>query len=94
MCAVATQMWCLARLLPLMIGERVEAGGDPHWENLLLLFSIVDYCLAPVVSENWAAYLRMLINDHHEHFKKLYPSLRLTPKMHYIVHFILFICQI
>lgn len=88
----ATQMWCLARLLPLMIGEKIE-GNNPHWDNFLLLLSILDYCLAPVVSEDWAAFLRMIINDHHKEFKRLYPACRLTPKMHYMVHFPEMMCK-
>lgn len=64
----ATQMWCFGRLLPLMIGEKIEEN-NPHWDNFLLLLSIVDYCLAPVISKHWTAYLRMIISDHHEEFK-------------------------
>ena len=82
---VATQMWCFARLLPLMIGEIIDEG-DPHWENLLILLTITDYCFAPIVCEDWAAYLRMLIDDHHQEFRRLYPDFHLTPKMHYMVH--------
>lgn len=88
----ASQMWCLARLLPLYIGEHVTVG-DPHWDNFLLLLSIVDYCLAPLVSEDWAAYLREIIDVHHREFKILYPSFRLTPKMHYLVHYPEMMCK-
>ena len=80
----ASQMWCLARLLPMFVGEHIEE--DPHWENFLLMLTIVDYCCAPLVSEDWAAYLRMLISDHHKEFTSLYPF-RVTPKMHYMVHY-------
>ena len=89
---IATQMWCLARLLPLMIGEYIEEG-DPHWENFLLVLSITAYCLAPLISTDWPAYLRMIINDHHTAFKQLYPSFYLTPKMHYMVHYPDIMCK-
>lgn len=89
---VATQMWCLARLLPLMIGDKIDEG-NPYWENFLLLLSISDYCMAPVISKDWAAYLRMAINDHHTEFKVLYPTLRLTPKMHYMIHYPQIMCK-
>ena len=88
----ATQMWCLARLLPLMIGEEVEEG-DQYWGNFLLLLSILDYCMAPIVSKDWAAYLRMIIQDHHQTFKQLYPSCPIIPKMHYIVHYPEIMCR-
>ena len=69
-----------------MIGEHIDQG-DPHWENYLLLLTIVDYCLAPLVSEDWAACLRVIIDDHHTEFAKLYPLFRITPKMHYMIHY-------
>ena len=79
-------MWCLARLLPLMIGEIIY-DDDPYWNNFVLLLTIVDYVLAPVVSKDCIAYLRVLIDDHHQSFKALYPNCRFTPKMHYLVHY-------
>jgi hypothetical protein len=88
----ASQLWCLARLLPLFTGEQIDEG-DPHWENFLLMLTIVDYCFAPLVSEDWATYLRMIINDHHKEFSTLYPSFRVTPKMHYMVHYPEMMCK-
>lgn len=79
-------MWCLARLLPLMIGEKVNEG-NAHWVNFLLLLSIVDYVFAPIISNDSVAYVRTLIEDHHQAFKELYPHCRITPKMHYMVHY-------
>ena len=78
-------MWCLARLLPLMIGHRV-AEDNEHWKNFLLLLSILDIVFAPVVSTDCVAYLKVLINEHHEHFRVLYPTCSIIPKMHYMVH--------
>ena len=51
-------MWCLARMLPLIIGDSVPEE-DPHWENSLLLLTILEYILAPVVSQDDIAYLRL-----------------------------------
>ena len=39
--ATATQMWCLGRFLPLLIGHHVPEG-DCFWENFLLLLTIMD----------------------------------------------------
>ncbi len=83
---IATQIWCLARLLPLMIGEKIEVDSV-YWKNFLLQMRIVDYIFAPVVSQDIAAYLRELIEDHHLTFQSLYPSGPITPKMHYMVHY-------
>lgn len=51
----ATQTWCLARLLPLLIGEKIPEEDD-HWDNFLLH---LDYCFAPVTSTEMIAYLRV-----------------------------------
>ena len=79
-------MWCLTRLLPLMIGHAVPAD-DQHWDNFLLLVAIIDYLLAPVVHPEVASYLRVLIDDHHNEFVRLYPSCPVTPKLHYMIHY-------
>ncbi len=70
---LASQMWCLGRLLPLMIGDQVSED-DEKWKNFLLLLSIMDYLLAPTITLNCISHLRELIQEHHETFKDLYPS--------------------
>lgn len=78
-------MWCLARLLPLMIGELVP-DGDANWENFLLLVKIVDYVFSPVTTRSIAAYLVTLIEDYLESFKELYLECSIIPKQHYMIH--------
>lgn len=78
-------MWCLARLLPLMIGIHVPSD-DQHWENFLQLMTIVDYVFAPVTSTDVLAYLKDLIEDYLISFKELYPNSSIIPKMHYLIH--------
>lgn len=79
-------MWCLCRLLPLMIGHRVSKT-DKHWLNFLQLLEIIDIVFAPVISKDAIAYLRVIIKEHHESFTELYPHCSITPKMHYMVHY-------
>ena len=69
-----------------MIGEKV-CDEDKYWKNFILQLKMVDYIFAPVVSDEIAAYLRELIEDHHLEFTTLYPSAPITPKMHYIIHY-------
>lgn len=83
---IATQMWCLGRLLPLMIGEKIPVT-DEHWSNFLCLLDIMDYLFAPVLSKDCTSHLKDLISEHHEAFMELYPSCRIIPKMHYMVHY-------
>ena len=48
-------MWCLARMLPLMIGKDVSAS-DEHWSNFLVLLEILDYVFAPTLTHEAVAY--------------------------------------
>lgn len=79
-------MWCLARLLPLMIGDKVPEE-DEHWGLFLSLMSITDAVFAPVTGEGIAAYLAALVSDYLELFKELYPDKRIIPKQHFMVHY-------
>ena len=50
-------MWTLVRLFPLIIGREVPEE-DPHWENFLtLLITILDYLMAPIISQDDIAFL-------------------------------------
>ena len=79
-------MWCLARMLPLMIGKEVPAS-DEHWSSYLVLLEIQDYVFAPTLTREAVAHLKVLIDDHHHTFKVLYPNSPITPKLYYIVHY-------
>lgn len=78
-------MWCLGRLLPLIIGHLVEEN-DQYWDNYLLHLEIMDEVFAPVYSLDRIPYLKMIIEDFLHDFKLLYPNRPITPKMHYLVH--------
>uniref|UniRef100_A0A1X7UBD0 C2H2-type domain-containing protein n=1 Tax=Amphimedon queenslandica TaxID=400682 RepID=A0A1X7UBD0_AMPQE len=81
----ATQIWYLARLLPLMIGEHIPVDND-NWNNFMLLVTIVDYIFAPLTSDEISSYVAMLLKEHHERFTELYPNSPIIPKMHYMIH--------
>ena len=73
----AAHMWCLGRLLPVMIGDMIPAD-DEHWQNFLDMMTIVDYVFAPAVTPTIAAFLHGNIRDHHDCFCRLYPDSSLT----------------
>jgi len=81
----AAQMWCLAQYLPLLIGSFVHEGHQ-HWENFLMLLSIMDYVFAPVITSAKTDFISGLTEDFLQDFTQLYPETRLTPKMHYTIH--------
>ena len=86
-------MWCLGRLLPLMIGHHIPQDNE-HWLNFLALLQVIDYLFAPVISHESVDHLRVLIRNHHYTFKSLYPDCNIIPKMHYMVHYPIWIVRL
>ena len=82
----ASQMWCLVRVLPLLIGSFIPQN-NPYWDLILKLRTIVDIAFADSVTESLTLYLKHLIEDHHLLFQHLYPTVRLLPKHHFLVHY-------
>jgi hypothetical protein len=78
-------MRCLGLHLPLLIGENIP-DDDDHWELLGTLLEIVRIVFSPLLSKNQVPYLQILIQEHHEKFKELFPQCSIIPKMHYMLH--------
>ncbi|KAM7426608.1 hypothetical protein ABFA07_022132 [Porites harrisoni] len=78
-------MWCLSRMLPILIGDLVPVG-DEHWENFLRLLQIEEIIFAPKTSIQLAAYLAVLTEEYLTGFSELYDR-RMIPKQHYMVHY-------
>lgn len=83
---VASQAWCLARHLPLLLGNRVPKE-DEKLQLFLLLLEIVELVFSPVISREQASYLQAIIEEHHVRFVEQYPAASIIPKMHYIIHY-------
>ena len=64
---LASQLWLLGHLLPLMIGYLVP-NDDEHWELFLQMMDIVDILFSPNSTEDHVSYVAVLINDHHKDF--------------------------
>ena len=77
-------MWCLARFLPLKIGDIIPKEED-HWENFLNFLDIVDYVLAPTTTAKKMAFVSVLVEDFLKEFQELYDR-SLIPMMHYLLH--------
>lgn len=82
----AAQMWCLLRLLPLMIGDLIP-DGNKYWELLLLLLTCMEYIFSPALTEDAVLFLRHLIDEHHSLFLELFPDRHLKPKHHFMLHY-------
>ena len=73
------------RYLPLIIGDLVPTN-DINWRCFLYLHDIIEICMSPCISAITISYLTELIAIHHEVFKECYPSVQITPKIHYLIH--------
>jgi len=82
----AGRMWCLLRLLPLMIGSLIP-HGDEHWSFLLELKDIVDMVFSYKLSDCHILSLTIKIQDHLAAFKDLFPARNLLPKHHFMLHY-------
>ena len=81
----ASQMWCLFRFLPIIIGERIDVEME-EWHCLLILWNIVQICTSPAIRKDDIPYLRILIEEHHTLCKRIYPNASIIPKMRFLVY--------
>ncbi|GFV33101.1 uncharacterized protein LOC106175700 [Trichonephila clavipes] len=82
----ASQMWVLMRIFPLLIGDKVPYNND-FWNLYLLMLTIIDTLMAPVISLPETYALAENIADHHKLFLIFFPNRHLTPKMHFALHY-------
>lgn len=82
----ASQMWCVIRVLPLLIGSLIPQD-NVHWKLILKLREIVDISFSDDITDGLILYLKYLIQDHHTLFREIFPMTRLLPKHHLVVHY-------
>ena len=78
-------MWCLFRYLPIMIGYLVDRDLE-QWHCFLQLWNVVQICTAPAIKREDVPFLRILLEEHHNLFKEVYPMASIIPKLHYMIH--------
>lgn len=83
----AVQNWNLLRLLPVLIGDKVQNYEDEVWQLALQLKDIVDLICAQKISLSQIAYLDILIQEYLELRKMVFPEMPLKPKHHYLRHY-------
>lgn len=84
----AVQNWCFLRLLPVLVGDKIESPAeDEVWQLVLRLQDIVEFVCAHAISTGQTAYLRVLIDDY-LHFRMVtFSDSPLKPKHHYVSHY-------
>lgn len=83
----AVQNWNFLRLLPVLIGDKVQNADDDVWQLTLLLKDIVDMVCAQKISLLQVAYLDIIIQEYLDSRKCLFPQSTLKPKHHYLRHY-------
>lgn len=81
-----TQMWCLFRLLPFIVGEFVPED-DVLWHMYLSLRTVVEYVCAKKIKRAHIQVLRQLIEQFIEERRLALPNHTLKPKHHYMLHY-------
>ena len=82
---LASQMWCLSRMLPLLLYRWIPKGNT-DWGLFHDLMTVVDILFAPVIAKGTTTYLRLIISEYLQEFRDLYPH-NLIPKQHFMVHY-------
>ena len=81
---VASQMWLLGRMLPLMVGRYIPED-DLHWKSYLDLLRILTLATAVEMTQETISLMSMLVENYLTRYNTLYPN-SMTPKLHYLVH--------
>ena len=82
----AKESFNLLRLLPLMIGYKVPKDL-PVWTILVTFLGIVRFLIAPKFDEQDLCALQKKIESWLASFVKYFQDLRITPKLHYVLHY-------
>ena len=82
----SAQTLLLYRIITLILGDTVPEENK-HWKCFLLLLRICDIVFSPIIPKGYCSVLRILIEEHHSLFSKLYSNTSITPKFHFLVHY-------
>ena len=81
----AEQAHIFLKSLPFALDGYVDKE-NPYYKLMTQLLLIVHICFAPVISKRSIGKLKDLIEMHLKKFKELFPTVNITPKMHYMIH--------
>lgn len=83
----AMQTWCLIRVFPFLVSDKVPKG-ERHMELITLFLRIMEIVFAPKINKSLRPYLSHLIKDLFEMFKKLFPDINFINKFHHLLHYV------
>lgn len=82
----AAQNWCLLRIFPLLIEDIIDVMDDVY-QCMLLLRNITEFIMAPRISVGQICEMKFLIEDYLDRRSKLFCSVKLRPKHHFMTHY-------
>ena len=83
----AGAMMTLAYILPLILATKASKMGK-HYENFMRLIRIVVLVFSPMATDDSAGELQVLVENYLRTFCQLYDDIKLTPKMHFLLHLV------
>lgn len=83
----ASQNWCLIRMLPLLIGDKIPRN-DKHFDLILHLLCVMDIIFSPEIHTGHVALLKDLMQQLFEKQSRLYPFVNLINKFHHFLHYL------
>lgn len=82
----AHENWCLLRMMPLMIGDKVPED-KPAWEVLMNLKDVVELVMAPLHTDETIGYMHSKISEHRYRYFEVFPEEKVRPKHHFLEHY-------
>ena len=83
----AVQNWCLLRLFPLIIGDKIPDLNDLVWQMVILLIRVTALICAPKISHGQVACMKLLTHEYLFSRMTVFPDNKLKPKHHYLSHY-------
>lgn len=83
----AAENWCFLRLLPIIIGDRIKDTQDQVWQVVIMLKEVVELVCSPKISAAQVSFLQVHVQEYLETRKHQFPSEKLKPKHHYLLHY-------
>ena len=80
----ATQL-TLSYILPFILGEKFNIL-NPYYKNFMHLVAIVQLCTSPYATADTAGELQELIEGYLHEFRRLFRTIPLRPKHHFLLH--------
>lgn len=80
------QTWCLLRIFPFLVSDKVPKE-DEYLHLVLLLNRISEIVFSLIASLSQAPYLQDLVLEFVSSFKELFPNVALIKKFHHLMHY-------